>query len=220
MEKLHLDIPIFCKGFVTELENTLPFTDIELKQFRDAVMDTAKELEMTHHEVGQARRKYTLDNEELLRYFRSRERNRITAHVLEYLVSFLDGLPGDCSGNNELVNPCIQFHSMVSDLVSQMDAPDARETVLKVLDGRGRITEGNNWYYIGRMDQVSSQLRESLKKSQEPSRANWTTLFMVVSEFSRFWFCVRNGDPKRIRKSDMYIYQLAVLLCKSMQAQK
>jgi len=220
MKDLYQDIPVFCKEYVAALDKALPDSDVEMKRFRDSIMVAARKLEMSQREAERARKNAPLDDEELLRYFRSRERNTVTAYVLEYMVSFLDGLPGDGCAKSEPANPFIQFRSMTAELISQMDATDVRAAVLEELGRQGRITESNSWYYIGRMDQISRKLRDSLGQVGEPTPTHWEIIFDVLSQFCRFWFCLRNGDSGRIRQSDAYIYQLTSLLCTRMQAQK
>jgi len=217
MKKESMIIPVFCREFENQLELQLPRGEDQLRRFRSHARIAASRVQLSRKEASIARRKSPLSGLELLGYFRSRERNTISARIIAYMETFLDGLPDTQATRREPVDPFRQFRGFVGDLVAQLEAEDVQAAVVRELGGQGRITPNNQWYYTGRMQESSKLLLQRLGQAGEAVPSHWRIVFEILKDFARFWFCLRNGESRRIRLSDKVIYQLATLLIRRIQ---
>lgn len=155
-----------------------------------------------------------IDSKETATFFRGHERTRNNRVILQYLVAFLSKLPMQEDIEGKIVNPFEQLKSFILYNVNLLKDPDVVSIILAEHERLGLLNETNSWYYRGQISKNYKQILEVVESARTISREGYCKLFEALQRFCLFWFSVRNEDVKRVRKSDMYIYQLSRLLMK------
>lgn len=153
-----------------------------------------------------------LTSSEAFKFLRSLERIDNTKLILQYLIKFIEDLPGKEDIKNELENPFEQFKGFVENCVNLLKSDDVVFAILREHIRAGLINEKNINDYKKRIDKIYLEITEILKTIKEPSVMNYKKLLVILINFSKLWFMVRNENLKYVRKSDIYIYKLSNII--------
>jgi hypothetical protein len=146
------------------------------------------------------------------RIFRSFERTQNIKRMLQYLCSFVQQLPGEMELSQEAVDPFDQFKSFVGAYADLLKEDDVRRAVIRVQEQLNLVKEGNLWYYEGRIDQSHKEAVKLLKASKKSAIKDYLNLFRAVQVMASFWFQAKNENIENVRRSDLYMFQLAEIL--------
>ncbi len=149
----------------------------------------------------------------LHRFFRNREREENTCRILQYLLLFIEEAPG---ARQETAEPERQLHGFVRFKVDLLKEKDVRTAILREYSQLGILKAGNFWYYEGRIDDMHKELSRALAKGHHDRAVEITHLCHVLEKLCLFWFDICREDVHRVRRCDMFIYKLALMLRKKM----
>lgn len=158
------------------------------------------------------REKETISSTDTLRFFRSQERTRNTRLILQYLMTFLKALPTEAEIDKKLINPFDQLKSFIQFSVNLLKEPDVTNAILREHERLGLLNETNSWYYRGQINKSFKQILEVVENARNVNQEEWCKLFEALHRLTLFWFSVRSENIKRVRKSDIYIFKLSMLL--------
>lgn len=165
------------------------------------------------------RKKEIISSTDTLRFFRSQERTRNTRLVLQYLMTFLNKLPQEKEIDKKLVNPFDQLKSFIQFSVNLLKEPDVTNAILREHERLGLLNETNSWYYRGQVNKSYKQILEVVEQAHRAVQGEWCKLFEALHRLSLFWFSVRSENIKRVRKSDIYLCKLTLLLLNKYKCQ-
>ena len=161
-----------------------------------------------------SRGKQQITSTDTFRFFRSQERNQNTRLILQYLLTFLTKIPLKEDIDETVVNPFIQLKEFIQFQTGLLKETDVGNAILREHERLGLLTETNTWYYRGQVNKNYKQVIELLENAKEPVIEDYCKLFDALQHLSIFWFSVRSENIKRVRKSDIYLYKLSLILMK------
>lgn len=142
-------------------------------------------------------------DQKITSFYRSKKRIDTTVLVLQYLVSFIRGEYFHTWNLEGQINPYHQFRESVKALFDLLKEEDVQHAVVQEQGSGG--TDPNSEY---------EYLLKFVNPSVFPTLEDYSRLFEGICEHALFWFKLRKFDPRRIRRSDFYMYKLALLLLK------
>ena len=145
-------------------------------------------------------------------YFRSQERSNNTRLLLQYLQSFWDHLPTPQENDQDMANPWRQILDFVRFAIDLLESDDVINAALRFNRELGLVTDGTAWYYRGKIRHAHQSLHQLFLLCQKPDAAGWTSLLNVIQSLCLFWFRIRNENIKKVRRSDLCIYQLCRMI--------
>ena len=151
------------------------------------------------------RMKEVMPPENLLCYFRRRERIERARCIIQYLLSFLGHIPSKDEVRGEPVDPTAQFRSFVVCEVDQLLEPDVRNAVLQ---------ETHSDVCEERILMINRLLKIMLTHGEKDPAVAIAALCNAVEQLARFWFEVHGNDIRRVRRSDIFMFLLAHLVRK------
>lgn len=151
-------------------------------------------------------------------FFRSQERMSNVKLILQYLVTFTEKVPMTTDLEDDIANPFEQFRSFVDYSVELLTAKDVVNAAIQLDKKLGLINDTNIWYYKGKIVQTHKKLKNELIHCRKPEPEDYTKLFNITKELCSFWFSFRNQQMSKIRKTDIYIFQLSTYLIKRLQS--
>lgn len=169
-------------------------------------------MEEENLEAMQARKSSVMNREESYAFFRGQERIRQTKLVLQYLLAFVDDHPWEREVNRDLVDPLNQFRDFARYLVDLLQKPDVNSAITQGFSASQNMTGNTEWYYRGKIQSLHQRLCQEIRESPGEPPNVYSRLFGVLIQLSVFWFRVRNQNPRLLRKSDGYIFVLALYL--------
>ena len=149
--------------------------------------------------------------ENLLCYFRRRERIARARCIIQYLLSFLGHIPSTAEVRADLIDPAEQLRAFVAGEVDQLLEPDVRSAVLQETRASGPPGDGGDDCQ-DRILMINHLLRIMLAKSETDTPAAIATLCRALEQLARFWFEVHGNDIRRVRRSDIFMFLLAHLV--------
>ncbi len=155
-----------------------------------------------------------INSTDTFKFFRSPERIQNTRLIIQHLMAFLAKVPLKKEIEEKVVNPFEQIKSFTFYHIHLLKENDVNNAILREHERLGLLKETNTWYYRG---QINKNYQQILAVAQEAKTAvikDYCKLFEALQRLSLFWFSVRSEDINRIRKSDLYLYQLTRLLMK------
>jgi hypothetical protein len=145
-------------------------------------------------------------------FFRKKERNENTVQILQYLLAFLDCLPGTAENENTPVNPIEQFLGFIRYQLDLLLKKDIKKAIFNEINQNGSRNGDNVWDYQGRIIEKNRELNELIVTGSGEVTSMFFTLCLVLEHLCLFWFDVKQGNMNRIRRSDIYIYKLVRIL--------
>ena len=145
--------------------------------------------------------------ENLLRYFRRRERIERARCIIQYLLAFLGHIPSAEEVRGDLVDPAEQLRSFVACEVDLLLEPDVRNAVFQETHPNGQPRDGGDCGE--RIESISRMLKSTLAGSEGDMPAAIASLCRAVEQLARFWFDVHDNDIRRVRRSDIFMFLLA-----------
>jgi len=144
--------------------------------------------------------------------FRSRERVNKTKQILQCLIAFLANVPGtdECEGQHP--TPFEHFLGCVLFEVDLLLAEDVKDAVFFEINQLGSASGGNVWDYMGRVIDKNRELNELIITGTSNAASIFITLCLVLEDLCLFWFDVKQENMSRIRRSDIFIFELACIL--------
>lgn len=161
-----------------------------------------------------SRGKQQITSTDTFRFFRSQERSQNTRLILQYMLTFLTKIPLKEDIDETVVNPFKQLKEFILFHASLLKEADVSTAILREHERLGLLTETNTWYYRGQVNKNYKQVVEMLESAKEPVIGDYCKLFDALQRISIFWFSVRSENIKRVRKSDIYLYKLSLILMK------
>lgn len=161
-----------------------------------------------------ARGTQQITSTDTFRFFRSQERNQNIQLILQYLLAFLTKLPLKEDIDETVVNPFEQLKEFIFFHAGLLKELDVSTAILREHERLGLLTETNTWYYRGQVNKNYKQVVEVLESAKAPVIEDYCKLFEALQRLSLFWFSVRSENIKRVRKSDIYLYKLSLILMK------
>ncbi len=147
----------------------------------------------------------------LLRFFRRRERIEKTRCIIQYLLAFLSHVPSAEEVRRDLVDPAEQFRSFIAYESDLLLEADVRNAVSQGTAGPGE--EPRNGDDCGqRMLLLNRMLRSMLERREESPAAAIACLCRALEQLAHFWFDVHRHDISRVRRCDIFKYLLAHLV--------
>jgi hypothetical protein len=154
------------------------------------------------------RMKQVMPPENLLRYFRRRERIERSRCIIQYLLAFLGHIPSEAEVQGDLVDPAEQFRSFVAYDVDLLLEPDVRNAAFLETHPNGTPRDGNH-DFEERMSLINRTLKGMVAKGEGDIPAAIAALCRAVEQLARFWFDVHGNDIRRVRRSDIFMFLLA-----------
>jgi len=157
------------------------------------------------------RMKEVMPPENLLCYFRRRERIERARCIIQYLLSFLGHIPSADEVRGDLIDPAEQLRSFIACEVDQLLEPDVRNAVLQETHAKGLPRDGGE-DCEERILMINHLLKIMLAKGEGDTPAAIAALCRAVEQLARFWFEVHGNDIRRVRRSDIFMFLLAHLV--------
>lgn len=176
------------------------------------ISDFIQNAEQENLQYLQERQNPAVSSGDSLRFFRSQERTRNMRLVLQYLMTFYEDLPLEADIDKKLVNPFEQIKSFAEFSVNLLKEADVSSAILREHERLGLLNETNAWYYRGQINKSYKQVMDVLERAHNATCANYCKIFEALHRLSLFWFSVRNETIKRVRRSDLLIFRMTLLL--------
>ncbi len=151
--------------------------------------------------------------ENLLCYFRRRERIDRARCIIQYLLAFLGHIPSAEEVRGDLIDPAEQLRSFIACEVDQLLEPDVRNAVLQETHAKDQPRDGAD-DCEERILMINRLLKFMLAKNDGDTPAAIATLCRALEQLARFWFEVHGNDIRRVRRSDIFMFLLAHLVQK------
>lgn len=196
-EKLKVDLPPF-------------------KQYKNGIIEEIKSfinnMEFNATKIISKREKAKIGPNSLNRFFRAKERLEYTKYILQYLIEFMNKLPTQQEKRTMPVNPFEQFKSFIQYNLNLLKDTDVTNCIFREYKKRFEWDEKSSLYCQKYIDKYFTHIEQYIKSSKICSTENYCKLFLATQELCVFWFSVKNEDINYVRKKDLYIYQLTLLL--------
>jgi len=153
------------------------------------------------------RLKQVMPPENLLRYFRRRERIERSRCIIQYLLAFLGHIPSAAEVRADLVDPAEQLRSFLACEVDLLLEPDVMDAVLLEPHANGLPRDGDDCEK--QIALINRMLKSMLAKGEGDMSAAIASLCRAVEQLARFWFDVHDNDIRRVRRSDIFMFLLA-----------
>jgi hypothetical protein len=154
--------------------------------------------------------KQAMPPDNLLRYFRRRERIERVRCILQYLLAFLNHIPSAEEVRGDLVNPAEQLRSLVAYEADLLLEPDVKDAVFQETHARGLPGDGGAGE--ARILLINRILKCMLARGEGDIQAAIVSMCRAVEKHARFWFDVHGNDIRRVRRSDIFMFLLAHLV--------
>jgi hypothetical protein len=158
------------------------------------------------------RLKQVLPPENLLHYFRRRERMERVRCILQYLLTFLGHIPSEEDVRRDLANPAEQLRSFVACEADLLLEPDVRDAVFQEMRANGLPKAGGGGDCEERILLINRMLKGLLARGEGDIQAAIVAMCRAVEQLARFWFDVHDNDIRRVRRSDIFMFLLANLV--------
>lgn len=145
-------------------------------------------------------------------FFRNKERNEMIGQTLKYLLAFLEQIPGTITYQNKMLNPIETFRECVLFQVTLLLEEDVKKAVFTQINQLGSLGGDNVWDYQGLIIEKNRELQELMAMPADDDARTLFAMCLVLEQFCLFWFDVKQGDLRRIRRSDIFMYKLAKIL--------
>jgi hypothetical protein len=150
--------------------------------------------------------------ENLLHYFRRRERIERERCIIQYLLAFLGHIPSAEEVRADLVDPAEQLRSFVACQADLLLEPDVRNAVFQETNLNGLTRAGGGGDCAERILLMNRLLKGMLAQCEGDIPAAIAALCRAVEQLARFWFDVHGNDIRRVRRSDIFMFLLAHLV--------
>ncbi|MEN8222339.1 MAG: hypothetical protein ABFR36_03685 [Acidobacteriota bacterium] len=145
-------------------------------------------------------------------FFRKRNRYRATKKILQYLVRFIEDLPdGELKGELNFTH-FQEFKKLILFQSALMQEPDVIIAMDREFGRMSREKKVNLWYYKGKIRSAYFKITDLIGQAEKPVPGDYHKLFEALGRISAFWFYVRGEDESLVRITDVYIFQLLIVL--------
>jgi len=144
--------------------------------------------------------------------FRSGERNEKSSQILRFLLGFLDHIPGTVIYENKMLNPIEPLRECAHFQVTLLLEDDAKKAVFDEINQMTPLAGDNVWDYQELIIEKNRELQELMAMATGEDARALFAMCQVLEQFCLFWFDVKQGDLRRIRRSDILVYKLAKVL--------
>jgi hypothetical protein len=169
-------------------------------------------METSQAEVLAERSNLVFSPANLEKFFRKKERNEKISQILQYLLTFLVHIPGTAESENKAFNQIEQFRECIRFEVDLLLEEDVKKAVFNEINCVDSLNGDNVWDYQGRIIEKNRELNELIITGASEVSSIFFTLCLVLEQLCVFWFDVKQGDIRRTRRSDIYMYKLAKIL--------
>ena len=149
---------------------------------------------------------------QLKHFFRNREREENTRHILQYLLMFLQKVPNGEIAFHDQIAPEKQLREFVGYQVDLLLEKDVKKAILREYSQLGILRTGNFWYYEGRITDLHRELSEARALCTGHGPAAIIQLCQILEKLCLFWFDLCCEDMRRVRASDIFIFKLTLIL--------
>jgi len=155
---------------------------------------------------------HSVDQGELNRFLTSQERNETRKLLLQYLIAFIDELPTREKTAGLPVDPFEQFKAFIEYNLNLLREGDVKKTILAELHARGRRGEADLQHRLQRINGMFSLIRQQVDQARTGSQSDFCLLLQALENLCILWFYIKDDDLFRIRRCDVYLFQLARIL--------
>lgn len=145
-------------------------------------------------------------------FFRNKERNEKIGRLLQYLLAFLVHAPASAESPGKQLNPLEQFRELIRYELDLLLQADVKKAVFNEINQMGSRNGENVWDYQERIVEKNRELNELVITGAGDGANIFFTLCLVLEHLCLFWFDIKQGDMRRIRSSDIFMYKLARIL--------
>ena len=171
-------------------------------------------VEQENERYLQARKSLQVVSEDTVKFFRNQKRVQNVCLILQYLAAFLSRLPLTREIEGQQVNPFEQLKTFTRFRADLLKTSDVLSSILMEYKRVGVLDDTNGWYYKGQVTKNYKQIIEIVESAKTAVVEDYCKLFEALQRICLFWFSVKNEDIKKVRKSDIYIYQVTRILLK------
>jgi hypothetical protein len=188
------------------------YSQDEVEELQGEIKFFLNKTEASQAEIMAERAKVVFSSIALKIFFRHEERNEKINQILQYLLTFLDNIPGAAESDNNPLNPIAQFRKLISYQVDLLLEEDVKKAIFNEINQVGSFNGDNVWDYLGRIIEKNRELNELIVTGASDVSSMFFTLCLVLEQLCLFWFDVKQENIRHIRRSDIYIYKLACIL--------
>jgi hypothetical protein len=188
------------------------YTPEEVELLKKEVAQFLNKMEASKSEVLTQRSNLIFSPAALEIFFRSKEREEKIGQILQYLLAFLDHSPGTDARESQPLNPIEQLRDCIRYEMDLLLEADIRKAVFNEINQAGSLDGDNVWDYQERLIEKNRELNELFMTGANEASSLFFTLCLVLENLCLFWFDVKKRDMRRIRRGDIYLYKLSIIL--------
>ncbi|MCP4148186.1 MAG: hypothetical protein GY757_10595 [bacterium] len=157
-----------------------------------------------------------MDNECTVAFFRSKGRLDNIKLVLQYLIYYTKEVDVKKEKKEDIIKPFEQFRESVHFLYSLMGEADVQKAIFREYIRVTPLEIGTFNKFEHEILGKQKDLLKMISRADSPRIESFHTLFDSLEKYSEYWFEIKDNNFARIRKSDVYIFELARLLREKM----
>lgn len=155
-------------------------------------------------------RQYSMSDESFEKiFFRTEKRIDVLKKVLLYLVSFAKNYSQEDELYDKLHISFVEFKNLVLFLIDLLLEEDVQKAIAKEYK---KLSSENKKQVKDMTLQNHREFVKLLKNIGASKDENYIKLFSTLKNLSIFWFKIKNWDSSKIRKTDIFMYQLTEIL--------
>lgn len=188
------------------------YSPLEVELLTNTVRLILEKKEVGPEEILAARSAPEMPPAAMELYFRKKERGEKISLIMEFLLEFLVRIPEPAENEDLMFNPIAQFRECVKYQVELLSESDVS---LAVFDLGNRLAAHNGenvWDFQEKLLKNFRELRRLLEYSDGRAVSACRTCCLVLERLCLLWFGLRQRDLRQIRRNDICIYQLALIL--------
>ena len=141
-------------------------------------------------------------------FFRTKDRIDNSILLFQYLIFFGRDVDFSAVDVRDLSKHYRQFKDVMIYFFSFLDETDVKSAIHRELLKGESSTESVTVQMENRLKEIQAMIRERIIRTDHITKDNFFELFDILKTFMQFWFEIKNYDINRIRKNDIYIYNL------------
>jgi hypothetical protein len=155
-------------------------------------------------------RQYSVSDESFEKiFFRTEKRIDVLKKVLLYLVSFAQNYSQEDELYDKSHISFIEFKNLVLFLIDLLLEEDVQKSIAKEYE---KLSTENKKQVKDMILQNHKEFVKLLKNIEASKDENYTKLFNTLKNLSTFWFKIKSWNSLKIRKTDIFMYQLTEIL--------
>jgi hypothetical protein len=195
--------------------------DFQKKKFENSLINEVKDYidRVELHALKTIKTKQldaTINSEDNYYYLRCKERYQNSVLLHQYLLTFLHRVPSNLDLTKETCNPFEQFKTFIRKCADSMKDQDVSQLVYQINHSDKYSDSKNN--SVTNIEDYYQEIIELIDSAKYPTPRYYKNLFLALKKLSIFWFCLKEEDISKVRKSDIYTYKLAKILLERVES--